>query len=178
MNSSDMAAGWDFSISVFTLVVSTASSIFLGCLAFLTLKFTAQPKLKIRIVSESSRPVESVFACGERVVLHFNISNMGRWYAKPVATHIRLYFNFDPQCEPIEIRYGSTLEKSENKVRWGKAYSRYLKISGIHLSYGEVGEETELVVKMPTRPGNYKCWVSAFCDQGGCGVHHFPFEVS
>lgn len=172
-----MAMKMDSAIPVYSLVVSTASSIFLGYLAFLTLKFTAQPRLKIRILSESTRPVETVFACGERVVLHFNISNVGRWYAKPVATHIRLYFNFDPQCEPIEIRYGSTLEKTESNVRWGKAYSRYLKISGIHLSYGEFGEETEVVVKMPAKPGSYKCWVSAFCDQGGCGVHRFFFEV-
>src|SRR6266496_3260847 len=105
---------------VFSLVVSTASCIFLGYLAFLTLKFTAQPRLRIRILPESTRPVESVFSCSEQVLLRFEISNVGRWYAKPVATHIRLYFNFDPQCEPIEIRYGSTLEKIETNARWGK----------------------------------------------------------
>ena len=135
-----------------------------------------RPRLRIKLLPELDRG-ESVFECCDSATLRFHMVNVGHWYSKPAATNIRLYINFDPQCELVEARYGSTLERTERMVRWGKGYTRYFRIVGIDLSYGEFGEDAEVDVRMPAKPGTYNCHISAFSQEGECGVHRFTFDV-
>jgi hypothetical protein len=160
-------------ISLLTLIVSVVAAGFIGYLTFLMLQFTARPRLTITLLEQKKafKP-----GCVER--LRFLAQCAGYWYARPAATNIRLYVNFDPAFEPLRIRFGSTLEKVEENVRRGKGQSKYLVASGIHLSQQEPGEEIETEVKMPAKKGRYRCWISAYSDQGHCGVHSFELEVA
>jgi hypothetical protein len=149
------------------------AAIFIGYMTFLMLQFTARPRLTITLLGD-----KMAFSPGSVERLRFVAQCAGYWYARPAATNIRLYVNFDPAFEPIRIRFGSTQEKVEQDVRRGKGQSKYLKASGIHLSQEEPGEEIETEVKMPTQKGRYRCWISAYSDQGYCGIHSFVLEVT
>ncbi len=141
------------------------------------LKFTAKPKLKITFKDKGRRPK---FYEGEEAVLRFYLANVGHWYsAKPAATNTMFWVNFDPAFEPNKIRYGSSLEKENRQVRRGKGNSKYLKASKIHLFYEkiELGEDIEILVKMPKKEGVYPIWIPAHSDQGDCGVNKFKVKI-
>ena len=84
----------DLLVAILSLIVSTVTSIFLGYIAFLTLRFAARPRLRIKLLPELDRG-ESVFECCDSATLRFHMVNVGHWYSKPAATNIRLYINFD-----------------------------------------------------------------------------------
>ncbi len=163
-------------LDIISLIFLVISSVFLGFLTFLMLKSSAKPKLKVK-VSSNDRRNKLVFYKGEKNTVRFYLENVGHWYGKPVATSIVLYMNFESEFEPTKMRYGSSLEKEDQTVRRGKGDSKYLRASGIHLSHEEPGEVVEVDVKMPVEKGLYRFWVSAYSDQGDCGVHKFQLEI-
>lgn len=102
---------------------------------------------------------------------------MGRWYAKPAATNVTLYVNFQQPVEPVKIRYGSTLEKEDQNVLLGKDNSKYLKATGISLFHEEPGEDVEVDMVAPARIGRYRIWIAARSDEGSYGIHRFRIDV-
>jgi len=110
-------------------------------------------------------------------VLVFYLKNVGHWYSKPAATNIRLWVNFNPKFELIEMKYGSNLEKIDIEPKHGVGNSRYFRAEGIHLFHKEPGECLCVAVKAPREPGIYEMWISAHADQGDCGVHKFKLKV-
>jgi hypothetical protein len=162
----------NFSISLISLIVSTATSLFVAYMTFVMMKFSAKPRIR---VSLSPSSVEVGVDTVIRLTLF--VENIGHWYTKPRATNLRIYWNFEADFELLEIRFGAPLDLVKNAVRRGKANSKYLKASGIHLSAAEPGEEVQIDVRTPIRPGTYHHWVSVFCDEGDCGVHKFLLFV-
>ncbi len=165
---------WNLLIGIISLLISLITSVLVGYMTFAMLRFGAKPKLRINLVGSEG---ELAFLPNKVVTLKIHLENVGYWYAKPRAKNTRVYWNFDPSFEPILIRYGSTLEKSDGNVKKGKGGSKYLKAGGVHLSAGEPGEDMEAEVKIPSKPGVYPSWVSAYCDEGDCGVHRFSIKV-
>ena len=169
-----MTMDWNLAIAVASLIVSTVTSAFVAYLSFLMLRFSARPKLRIHLVGSEAR---IAFLPEKTIRLKVYLENVGYWYAKPRARNTRAYWNFHPTFGLKQIRFGSDLEKSDSNVRRGKGGSKFLKADGIHLSAGEPGEYIEAEVVTPSRPGSYRSWVSAYCDEGDCGVHDFLIEI-
>ena len=155
-------------------VINMVASVYV---AFLALRFTARPRIRISFSRDTERHL-STFAPGERVELMFTLTNIGHWFAHPAALSNTLYLNFDTAFEPIEARYGSALEFSTNEVRRGKNNCKYLKVSGIHLFYGEPGELVVITTTMPAAPGTYEFWVASMSSGGDHGVQRFHLTVS
>jgi len=162
-------------ISILSLVVTTLLTCFVGYLTYLTLRFTTKPRLRISLRHLDE---QRVYKAGEVAKLRFYIENIGYWYGQPAATNVRLYVNFEPAFEPIGLGFGSQMEIAEENVRRGKGGSKFLRAKGIHLFSSEPGEEVEATVRMPSEAGRYRCWLSAFSDQGDCGVHEFDISVA
>lgn len=151
-------------------VVQVITAVFIGYLTVLTLRFTTEPKLKMTLLTSIH---EGDFVPDQAEKIRIYIENIGRWYGRPAATNVKLYVNFPPAFDPVQIKFGSDLEITENDVRRGKGNSKYLIASGIHLFSGELGEEIEVEVKMPNKAGNYYFWVAAYSDQGDFGAFRF-----
>lgn len=143
-------------------------TIFIIYLTVIALKFAAKPRLKIRFVN---REKEAEIPTGKVVTLKFCVENIGHWFtAKPAARRVVLYVNFESEFEPIEIRYGSALERSNKDVRIGKGGRKYMETEGIiYLYHEEPGEFVEVDVKTPEREGRYPIWIPARSEEGSCG---------
>ncbi|MCK4821456.1 hypothetical protein KA005_37165, partial [bacterium] len=152
---------FDQKISLASLVINFISFVFLGVIAFLTLRFTAKPKLKIGLKDVEKIQGSYLFGSGQIAKLRFYLSNKGHFYAKPAIINVLLYINFHPSFDPIKANYGSVLELDTNEVHRGKHNSKYLVASGIKLYHKEPGEEVVVQVKTPSDSGIYKCWIAA-----------------
>lgn len=162
-------------LDIVSLVFLVITSAFMVLLTFLILSFSAKPKLKVSL-KEGRKKLE--FVKGEKKAIRFHIENAGHWYAKPAATNVTLYVNFEQPLEPVKIRYGSTLEKEDQNVLLGKDNSKYLKATGIFLFHEEPGEDVEVQVVAPSKKrGQHRIWIAAYSDEGSCGVHTFCLEV-
>lgn len=163
-------------LSFISAVSAVIGTIVIGLLTYLILRFTATPRIRIRYRGEEETGRQT-FESGERVNLQLSLDNVGRFYAKPASTNTELYLNFESAFDLIEARYGSVLELVEASVRRGKNNSKYIMVKGIHLFYGEPGEDVLLDVKMPSDPGIHRFWVSVFSDQVDHGVHRFEIRI-
>ena len=157
-------------------VFEIISTIVIIYFAIIATNFAAKPKLKIRF-KNGRKEVE--FAVGEKATLKLHLENQGHWFtAKPAARKLALYVNFQPIFEPIEIRYGSTLERSNQEVKTGKAGRKYLKTEEIiYLYYEEPGEDVEVDVKMPETEGRYPIEIPAYSEEGSCGFQRLWLKV-
>lgn len=163
-------------INIITALASAITSIFVAFLTFLILKFEAKPKLKIRLENEG-RKIR--FHVNQRVTLTFHLENVGHWYsAKPAATNIILWVNFEQAFKPIELRYGAAFEKRDQNIKSSKQGNKWLRASRIHLFHQEAGEDIEVLLKMPEEKGRYRIWVTAYSDEGDCGVHKFWVKIT
>ncbi len=163
-------------IDFITALATAITSLIVTFLTFLILKFEAKPKLKVRLKNGGR---ENRLHVNEKTTLKFYIENVGHWYsAKPAATNIILWVNFEQAFKPIELRYGDALEKTNVNIRSSKHGNKWVRASGIHLFSQEAGEDIEVVVKMPGKKGRYRIWVTAYSDQGDCGVHKFWVKIT
>jgi hypothetical protein len=94
----------------------------------------------------------------------FEISNVGHWYAAPPAINTMIYFNFDPEFQLIELKYGSIQELSSNDVKIGKRRMKYIRASQIKLPHYQDAEQVHVRVIAPTTAGRYTILVSAFSE--------------
>jgi hypothetical protein len=164
-----------FDIAVAESIFTAITTIFIIILTFLALKFQAKPKVKIRFKNGGRR---IKFHVGEKATLRLHAENVGHWYsAKPAATNVILWVNFEPAFEPIEIRYGAALETRSHNVRYSKHGNKWLRASEIHLFHQEAGEDFEVDVKMPEKEGLYKLWIPIHSDQGDSGFQKLWIKV-
>jgi len=161
-------------IAVWTLVVQLATAAFASYIAYRTLVHTAKPKVKVELIDPGpGQPVSQEAEC--RLV--FRCSNVGHWYAKPAATGMRAYVNFDPAAEPIALRYGSALEYETTEVRHGKGGALYLVATGIELTHREEPEDLVAIVSVFNVRSTVSLWITLFSDQGDLGTTPFACPV-
>jgi len=164
-------------ISAISCLISFLSFIFLGIIAFLTLKHTAKPKLKI-ILKEKEKIQGSYWALPRSdIELKFYLLNKGHLYAKPAIINLTLYVNLHPSFEPLSLFYGSVLEHETKEIKRGKNNSKYLVATGIKLYHKEPGEYILLKVRTPKTAGTFPCWISARADHDDLGYHYFPIKI-
>jgi hypothetical protein len=168
-------------IDIADLVLMVVSSGFLVLLTLLILQFTAKPKLRVTVSSkDETKKGKLIFPKGKFITLRFELKNVGHWYwARPAASNVTLWVNFEPAFNPRMILFGSDLEKENWNVRHGKDDSKYMKADGIYLFHKESGEAVEVYVQVPEkkRKKGYRFWVTAHANEGGCGVHNFQLAV-
>lgn len=164
-------------IDIISLFLDFISFIFLGIIAFLTLRFTAKPKLKIFLDGFEKIQGQYWFP-SDKIASHiFCLKNVGHLYAKPAIINLTLYINYEPAFELIGVKYGSILELENSEVRRGKNNSKYLSVTGIKLYHKEPSEKVIVNVKMPKQSGIYICWISARMNEYDLGVHNFKIKV-
>lgn len=174
----DMADAVDRALAISTLAVASATSLFTGYIAFVTLQFAARPKVAIRLLNPRDDNQELGFPARSRQVLRFMISNIGRGYAHPAARRIHMFISFSVGCLPRELRYGSCQEIISRDVKQGVGARLYVEASGISVFHGEPGEEFHVDVTMPPETGRHSCYIAASCGDGiDLGFHELPFDV-
>jgi hypothetical protein len=161
-------------VAVASLVVSIVTLLVTTGIALLALKFTATPSVRVSMTTSSPT---SWFAAGEEITLDFHLWNVGHWYAKPAATSVLVYLNFEQDFTPVEARWGSVLQNPAGSVRRGKGNSHYFRIHHLHLFHGEPPETIRAVVRAPQRAGRFRCWLTLLAEEGDCGVHDFLIRV-
>jgi len=114
-------------VDIVSLIFLVVSSSFLGLLTFLMLKSSAKPKLRVKVSpKDGDEKGKLIFHQGQISTLRFYIENVGHWYAaKPAASNIILWINFESAFKPTKIRYGSNTCKlgeficfMRNQVKW------------------------------------------------------------
>lgn len=168
----------DRMINIISMVLSAITSLFAGYIAFVTLRLTATPRVRIDFLNAKGGNNRPSFKAQSQKMLKFSITNAGHWYAKPPALRIHMFISFEPGCSPTAVRYGSVQEIRNTDVKIGIGRRPYLEASGISVFYGEPGEEFLIEATMPRKSGTYRCWIAASCgDRIGLGLHQFEFEV-
>lgn len=155
------------------LILTAVTSIAAVYIAYAALKFSAIPRLLLRV----TEPNPPRFSIGQVAKLSIQVENVGHVYAKPAATNVRVYCNFDPQCIPRSIRYGSALQLSSHEVAMGKAGRKYLMARGLELTYHEPPESLEISVEMPERPGAYLLELLALSNEHEVGYAELVLQV-
>jgi hypothetical protein len=153
-----MADAWEIAGVVLGGITSISST----CIAFVALQVTAKPRIRISLID----PSDGVIQASRPFRLIFRIQNRGHWFAHPAATGIRLYFNFQQEFTLSEVHYGNDPQFVGRNVHNGKGGSKYLVAKNIRVTYSEEAEEMALFGAAPSVPGLYRCWVSAFSNEG------------
>lgn len=154
-------------------------SVFTGYLALVALRFTAKPKLKITALRLSCGGESGclIFEKSEVGTLRFKCENVGHWYAKPAATHTTLYINLPVGFEPKEVRYGPLLEFAHSKSGRRSDGGTYTEIQDLHINFRETAWQIQMDVRVPDERRRSRGWVTAYAQEGDCGVHEFGMEV-
>ncbi len=164
-------------IDVLSLSLNFVSFVVLALIAFLTLKYTAKPKIKIKMVG-IERIKGTYWMLADNVMEHkFVLLNVGHFYAKPAIINAKFYTNYDPEFEMFSARFGSALEIESSKIRRGKNNSKYITISGVSLYQSEPPEYVTVQIRTPIKPGIYNCWISAKMNETDLGTHKFKMKV-
>lgn len=142
-------------ISLIFTVITTACVIFLS---FTALVQTARPKIKVRLLPPARG--QWLIATDERFV--FRVVNAGHWYGSPIAVDVTVYCNFPESFSLREMRFGSTQQLSDTRVKIGKDEMHYFKAEGIKLSHHEGGEDIWVRATTPIKPGTYRIRVTAY----------------
>ena len=145
-------------IALISLIFTVITTVCVLVLAYSALAQTARPNITVKLLS----PARNQCPTGETYLFVFDIVNLGHWYGSPIAVDVTVFFNFSPEFEPRELRYGSTQEHVNTKVRTGKRGMRYLKAEGLKISRHEQGEQVHILVGTPKAPGDYRMRVSAY----------------
>ena len=164
-------------ISAISCLIDFLSFLILGIIAYLTLKYTAKPKLKIILVDLEKLLGSYWIRSGNDVELKFCLLNKGHLYVKPAIIDMTLYINFDPSFEPISVKYGSVLELESKEIYRGKNNSKYLIVTGVKLYHKEPPEYILVKVRTPNDEGIYRCWISARAGHDDLGYHDFMLKV-
>lgn len=145
-------------IALISLIFTVITTVCVLFLAYAALAQTARPNIAVKLRS----PARNQCRTGETHVFVFDIVNLGHWYGSPIAVDVTVFFNFSPEFELRELRYGSAQEQVNAKVKTGKGGMRYLKAEGLKISRHETGEEVHVLAETPKAPGDYRLRVSAY----------------
>jgi hypothetical protein len=146
-------------LDIINLALSFVTAVSASYLAFAALAHSARPRASVTL-----SPIIAHVA--ERLTLVFVFKNRGYWYAKPIIVNMTIYINFDSAFDLVEMRSGSSQQNINTEAKSGKGHMKYFKSKGMHLSFGEDGEEIHIVAQAPKKPGRYKLKVSAFSENG------------
>lgn len=155
------------SIALLSLVFTVITTLCALFIAFLALRHTARPAIRVRMLSDG------VLNCGEETVVVFEFWNEGHWFGSPTAVNVTAFFNFAPAFELLEINYGSAQEFTLTKVRIGVGGMKFLKAKRLKLSHGEDGERVHVRAITPAAAGEYLIRVSAYSENDADLVAEF-----
>jgi hypothetical protein len=147
-------------LALTNLILSGITTVCALYLAYVALKHSAKPNVRVRMLNSK------ILQCNETVMFVFEFTNVGYWYAKPVAINVLVFCNFAPEFELIELRYGSSQSYADTDAKVGVGKMIYLKAKGLKLTHGEEGEEVHVKVITPKNEGEYKIRITAFSDNG------------
>jgi hypothetical protein len=152
-----LAVSPDLTVALISLAVSLLTSIFTGYLALAALRFTAKPKLRVVVHKVGSpTPNQLVARPLESVTLHFQIYNVGAWYAKPAATLARAYINFGLTLRPTDLRHDHLLDSDNGRFLRRRDGGGYYRITKLYVNYRELPEEFEIDIRVPEQTGVHK----------------------
>jgi hypothetical protein len=174
-------------LDVISLVVQVVTAGAALALAFIGLRISAKPGIRVRVYRDGG-PV--VFAPGEEGVLSIYVELRGYFYGKPTATDLKLTFNVDDAwgitrlywtapgpTESHLVGHGKGLRPPPRWVFWRRwqstGPSKYLVAERLWLTRAERGETLEASLVAPDEPGDYVGWVHGVAVEGDCGVHVF-----
>jgi hypothetical protein len=184
---------YDFDVlvlDIILLVVQVVTASAALTLAFIGLRISAKPGIRVR-VDRAGDP--AVFAPGEKGALSIHVELRGYFYGKPTATDLKLTVNVDNAWEFTRL-YWTAPGPTENKqVGYGKGLksppwwafwcrwqstgpSKYLVAEHLWLTRAERGEMLEATLVAPRQPGDYVGWVQGLAREGDCGVHVFKLS--
>jgi len=161
-------------IALISLIFTVITTVCVLFLAYAALGQTARPNIAVRLLS----PARNHCPTGETHLFVFDVVNLGHWYGSPIAVDVTVFFNFSPEFELRELRYGSTQEHVNTKVKTGKAAMRYLKAEGLKISRHETGEEVHVLADTPKTPGDYRMRVSAYSANDASFSRDFEIRCS
>jgi len=182
---------YDFNVSAFdiiSLVVQFVTASAALTLAFVGLRITAKPGIRVRVDRDGDPVV--VFAPSEEDVVSIDVELRGFFYGKPTATELkltvnveeawcfkRLYWTAAGPSESTQVGHGKGLKSPPwwaLRRRWqGTGPSNYLVAEHLWLTRYERGETLKATLRAPEKPGDYVGWVHGLAKEGDCGVHVF-----
>jgi hypothetical protein len=182
---------YDFDVSTFdivSLVVQFVTASAALTLAFVGLRISARPGIRVRVDRDGDPVV--VFAPGEEAVVSIDVELRGFFYGKPTATELkltvnveeawcfkRLYWTAAGESESTQAAKGKGLKPSPwwaLRRGWqGTGPSNYLVAEHLWLTRYEQGEKLKATLRAPEKPGDYVGWVHGLAKEGDCGVHLF-----
>lgn len=158
---------------MFWSVASLLISVVALATSYLALVYTARPRVRVSLVNDEHFPAMQL------VTLNFRVEMRSR--LKKAVADMKLYINFTPPLEPVDVTFGADLELSDSNVRTGKGASRCLVVTGVRVSREEPVpyEDFSVRVKTPQRSGTYHGWITAFAHDSAddCGVSRFQITV-
>lgn len=177
-------------LDVIALVVQSLTAIAAVVLAYIALRITAKPGIRVDVDRDGG---PAVFAPGEEAVLSIHVELRGFFYGKPTATDTkitvnveqtwglkRLSWNAPGQSESHDLAQGKGLRASPwwsffHKVpKTGS--SNFLVAERLWLTRDEQAETLKATLIAPNKPGQHKGWLHAMANEGDCGVHVFSLE--
>ena len=167
----------DQKIALASLAITVLSFFVLGVIAYLTLKFTAKPKIKVSLIDLEKIQGTYWLLSDKNYRIQFQLSNVARFYAKHATSITKVYLNFDSSFEIVRIFYGSNLEIESQDVLQGKGNSKYCVARNIQLFYGEGDERIDVEIITPKSLGVYKCWLAARAENCDHGIHLFKLKI-
>jgi len=164
------------SLDTYIAIAGLALNALVACvtiyIAYLALVHTAKPRIEILLREPTNQPKDRL------IVLHYDIKNIGHWYALPPAIDVVVYLNFDPLFDLIGIGYGSQQEIQAAEVRIGKGGFKYLKAMGIKLIASDLPETIILHTRTPTEAGTYHAHISAYSPNGVAYSKQIPINCT
>ena len=164
-------------MAIASLSINVLSLIILGVIAYLTLQFTAKPKIHISLVNIEKIQGAYWLLSGNSYILKFRLINIGRFYAKHATSLTKVYVNFDNEFEISKLFFGSNLELESHDVFRGKGNSKYCVAKNIQLFHGEGHEDIDIEIMTPKFPGIYKCWLAVRAENCDHGIHVFKLKI-
>lgn len=185
---------YDFAVLVLGIVslvvqVVTASAALM--LAFIALRMTAKPGIRVQARRDGG---PAVFAPDEEGDLSIYVELRSFFYGKPTATDLKLTVNVGEQWDFTCLSWTAPGPSKSTQVGRGKGLkpppwwalwhrgenrgttSKFLVADRLWLTGAERGETLEATLRAPGKPGRYVGWIHAMAKEGDCGVHEFKLR--
>lgn len=177
-------------LDIISLVVEVITASAALTLAFIGLRISAKPGIRVRVDQDGD---PAVFAPGEEGVLSIYVELRGYFYGKPTATDLKLTVNVDGAwqftrlywtapgpTESTQFGHGKGLKSPPWWAFWRRwqsaGSSKYLVAEDLWLTRAERGETLEATLVAPDEPGDYVGWIHGLAKEGDCGVHVFKLS--
>lgn len=185
---------YDFAVlvlSIVSLVVQIATASAALVLAFIALRMTAKPGIRVRVHRDRG---PAVFAPDKEGDLSIYVELRGIFYGKPAATDLKLTVNVGEEWGFTRLRWTAPGASESTQVGLGKGLksppwwalwrrgqnrgrpSKFLVAERLWLTGAERGETLEATLRAPGKPGRHVGWIHAIAKEGDCGVHEFKLR--